>query len=173
MQDVYLVCGVSGSGKSWVARQLADKFYYIPHDRCWTHPKAKPAEGLDPKWGPPGCKSTHFETLRDAARSAERAVLSEVPFAERKLREDLEALKINVIPVFVIEDPAVIAKRYRQREGKDLAKPALSRAISIIDRAREWRAFHGTSDEVLKYLQDLKFSDRMTPSEWRAFNRPK
>lgn len=173
MQDVYLIVGVSGSGKSWVARQLADKFNYVPHDRCWTHPHAKPAEGLDPKWGPPGCKSTHFESLLAAAKESALPVLSEVPFAERKLREDLEKEHVHVVPVFVIEPPEVIAKRYRQREGKDLAKPALSRAISIVDRAKEWNSFFGTSDEVLKHLKELKFSDRMSHSEWRAFNRPK
>ncbi len=171
MQPVYLVVGVSGSGKSWVCRQLGDKFTYVPHDRCWEHPLAKPSEGLDPKWGPPGSKSTHVKMILQAAEKAETPVITEVPFAERKLREDLEAKGAKVIPIFVIEEPNVVSDRYHKREGKPLQKAAITRATSILERAREWNAFSGTSDEVLKHLKDLKLSSRMTTEEWRKFNR--
>lgn len=171
MAPVYLVCGVSGSGKSWVCRQLADKFNYIPHDRCWSHPTAKPDKGLDPKWGPPGCKSTHVETLVKEAKTSEKPLLTEVPFGERKIREDLEASGIKVKPIFVIEDPHTVSSRYQKREGKPLHKAAVTRASSIQERAKEWGAFRGTSTEVLRHLQDLKITERMTPEEWRKFNR--
>lgn len=170
MKTIYLVIGVSGSGKSWILRQLADKFTYIPHDRCWEHPDAKPDEGLDPKWGPKGSKSTHLKEISENAKKSEKPVITEVPFAERQLREDLEAQGFRVIPVFVVEDSDVVQKRYESREGKPIPKAALSRAKSIIERAREWRAFYGTSSEVLDHLKNLNV-DRMNPAEWRAFNR--
>lgn len=153
MQPVYLVCGVSGSGKSWVCRQLTDKFSYIPHDKCWSHPTAKPSEGLDPKWGPPGSKSIHADVVSLVAQKSGRPIITECPFAERQAKEELEAKGLKVIPVFVIEDPSVVAKRYQTREGKPLPKSAFSRASSILDRAREWRAFHGTSSQVLEHLK--------------------
>lgn len=171
MATVYLVCGVSGSGKSWVCRQLSDKFKYIPHDRCWYHPDAKPAEGLDPKWGPKGSKSTHVETIVKEAKDSDKPIITEVPFAERQVREELEKAGLKVKAVFVIEDPDIIQKRYAEREKKALHKAAVTRATSIKDRAREWKSFMGKSDEVLRYLKGLNTTERMTPQEWRAFNR--
>lgn len=168
---VVLVVGVSGSGKSWVCRQLTDKYHYLPHDRCWTHPHAKPKEGIDVEWGPKGCQSTHLPSIIEEASKADRPLITEVPFGERKLREDLQNAGMHVTVVFVIEDPEIVAKRYLARERRPLAKAALSRAKSIVERAKEWRAFYGTSAEVLSHLRDLKFTDRMTSQEWRAFNR--
>jgi hypothetical protein len=157
MQPVYMVAGVSGSGKSWVCRQLKDKFNYVPHDICWTHPHARPDKGDDPKWGPPGSVSIHPDVISEMARYSKRPVLTEVPFAERELKETLERNGHQVIPVFVIEHPAVIAERYEKREGKPATKGVLARASSIIDRAKEWNAFHGTSEEVFKHLKDIQF----------------
>lgn len=170
MVTVYLVVGVSGSGKSWVCRQLADKFNYIPHDRCWTHPTARPSEGLDPKWGPEGCKSTHVETIVKEVRKSDRPILTEVPFGERKIREDLEAAGVRVKPVFVIENPDIVASRYQKREGKPLHKAVYTRATTIKERAKEWGAYAGTSEQVLDHLRHLNISERMTPAEWRRFN---
>ncbi len=169
MKPIYLIIGVSGCGKSWVSRQLTDKFTYVPHDRCWSHPTAKPDSGDDPKWQP-GAISTHLKEISDAVKKSTKPVITEVPFAERQLRADLEAQGIQVVPVFVIEDPDVVKKRYEAREKKPIPKPAYSRAKTIINRAKEWGAFYGTSDEVFKHLKDLNV-DRMSPAEWRAFNR--
>lgn len=170
MKPVYLVIGVSGCGKSWILRQLTDKFKYVAHDRCWSHPDAKPDEGLDPKWGPPGSKSTHLKEILDSSKASDKPVITEVPFAERELRTNIEAQGIRVIPIFVVEEPDVVQKRYETREKKPIPKAALSRAKTIVNRAKEWHAFYGTSDEVLKHLKDINV-DRMSPSEWRAFNR--
>ena len=156
MNLVYLIIGVSGCGKSWVCRQLVDKFNYIAHDRCWKHPKAKPEEGLDPKWGPPGCESTHLETILSEVKSSKKPIVTEIPFGERKFRENLEKEGIKVTPIFIIEDPKVVSSRYYAREGKHLPKPALTRATSIIERANEWEAVKGTSAEILEYLKNIK-----------------
>lgn len=155
MKPVYLICGVSGCGKSWVCRQLSDKFNYVPHDRCWSHPNARPAEGLDPKWGPKGSVSTHLHTLLVQAHKSEKPILTECPFAERQLKEELEKSGVTVVPIFVVEAPHVIAERYLAREGKPLPKAAFSRAFSISGRAREWGAFFGTATEVFQHLKDV------------------
>lgn len=155
-QPIYLVCGVSGSGKSWACRQVADEFNYIPHDRCWSHPTAKPTDDLDPKWGPPGSVSTHLYNLIVASRSSDKPVLTECPFNERNLREQLEANELEVIPIFVIEDPHIIAERYQSREGKPIPKSAFSRAFSIGGRARDWGCFYGTSKQVADHLKNIR-----------------
>jgi gluconate kinase len=153
MQPVILVCGVAGAGKSWICRQLKDDYHYVAHDRCWSHPTASPAEGDDVPWGPPGSKSTHLPSLIGAARSAHKTVLTEVPFGERQLKEDLEREGIVVQPVFVVEDPVVIRKRFMAREGSLPSKGVMTRLAGLQSRAQQWRVFWGTSDEVLAYLK--------------------
>lgn len=163
MQRIFLVCGVSGAGKSWACRQVADQFHYIPHDRCWLHPDRKP---WDPSyvWGAdlgddsrylPGAKSNHLQVLTAAVKVAKKPILTECPFSERILREDLEKQGISVTPIFVIEEPTLVAQRYFQREKKEISKSAFTRASSIKERAREWRAFAGTSTQVLEHLRGL------------------
>lgn len=153
MQPIYLVCGVSGSGKSWVCRQLIHKFNYIPHDKCWSHPTAKPSEGLDPKWGPKGSKDLHIPIIAAIAKTSLRPIVTECPFGESLVKRELESKGLKVIPIFVIEEPGIVAKRYQIREGKPLPQAAYTRASSILDRALEWRAFHGTSAQVLEHLK--------------------
>jgi gluconate kinase len=154
MTPVYLVCGVSGSGKSWACRQVAHKFNYIPHDRCWVHPNRRPEEGLDPRWAP-GAVSNHLEVLVAAAKTSQRPILTECPFAERDLREKLEAHGIRVVPFFVVEPPALVAQRYFAREKKPIPKAALTRATTIRERAIEWKAPAGSSDHILHLLQNI------------------
>jgi gluconate kinase len=153
MQPVVLVCGVAGAGKSWICRQLKDEYEYIPHDRCWSHPTASPSDDIDQPWGPPGSKSTHLADVLTAARQATKTVLTEVPFGERQLKEDLEAAGVTVQPVFVVEDSATIRTRFVQREGSLPSKGVMTRLAGLQARAQNWRAFWGTSDEVLAYLR--------------------
>jgi gluconate kinase len=163
VKTLYLICGVSGCGKSWATRQVADKFHYIPHDRCWVHPEHK---SWDPKtaWAAdmkdesrylPGAKSNHLQVLVEASKIAKKPLITECPFAERNLRQELEAAGLKVVPIFVVEPPMVVAQRYFAREKKNIPQAALTRAESIRERALEWGSFHGTSDEVLKYLKSL------------------
>jgi gluconate kinase len=163
MQSVVVVAGVSGCGKSWACRQVADKYWYVPHDRCWQVPGQR---GWDPKhiWAAdmgdasryqPGAKSNHLEVLIEAAKVATKPVLTECPHGERVLREGLEAAGIRVIPIFVVEPPQVVAMRYMKREGKPIPKAALTRATTIVARADEWGAFKGSSGEVLEYLRGM------------------
>jgi len=153
MQSVVLVCGVAGAGKSWLCRQLSDRYTYIAHDRCWSHPTAKPHDGNDVAWGPPGSKSTHLETLVRAAKTSGKPVLTEAPFGERKLKEDLEMAGVRVRPVFVIEDAEVIRRRFLSREGSLPSQGVITRLSGLKARAISWDAFWGTSDAVLAHLK--------------------
>ncbi len=92
-KTVYLLCGVSGAGKTWVCKQLLDKFDYVPHDENFKDPM-KPYEKND----------------------FSKDIITECPFAD---------------------------------------KAAMTRAMTIKNRANEWNAFHGDSAQVLKHLQDL------------------
>lgn len=150
---IILVCGVQGSGKSWVCRQLAEKFDYVPHDQCWKHPIYKPKNQIDAKWGPPGSVSTHLETLVKRAKDADRTIITEVPFAEKQLKEDLEDHGLKVVPVFVVEDGKTISKRLFDREKKRPTRSVLTRAEGLAGRASRWGCFAGTSSEVLKHLK--------------------
>jgi len=134
MVPVYLVCGVSGSGKTWACKQVADKFHYIPHDEHFKD---------------------HGPFVIREAKTATKPIVTESPFGERVLREELERAGIKVIPVFVIEPPHVVAMRYASREKKSLPKAALTRSRTIIERALEWKAFNGTSQQVLEYLKQV------------------
>lgn len=136
MPKVVLVVGVPGSGKSWACQQAGDDYTYVPQDDTYRK-------------GP----TAHLDTLDRTARQSKKPVLSEVPFGETRLRSQLEARGIEVKTVFVVERPEVVAKRYRQREGHDVAKGVLTRASQLKGKAREWGAFAGTSDEVLEHLK--------------------
>ena len=131
---VYLVCGVPGSGKTWVCNQLTESFTYVPHDD--------------------DLKSPHRRAMLKARLyCAERIPLTDCPFAERELRLSLEAFGFIVKPYFIIEHPDICAARYFTREGKQLAKSSLTRAVTILQRAREWNAPCGTSEEILALLK--------------------
>lgn len=163
MKPLYLVCGVSGAGKSWVCRQLTDKFHYIPHDRCWVHPDHKTWKGADAGEADMqdesryfnGAKSNHLEVLLEAVKSAKKPVITECPFGERPLKEQLEAHGVKVIPYFVVEPVTTVMKRYQGREKKPLPAAAVTRAQSIINRVVEWGAPYGSSDDILNKLKHV------------------
>ncbi len=156
-----LVCGVQGSGKSWVCRQLTGSYQYIAHDRCWRHadfPDGPDAgwDDADVKWGPPGSTSTHFEMLTAVGRHRDgRAILTECPFGERDLRDRLTLAGLEVVPVFVVEPIEVLEARYGAREGRPLPASARSRAAGLAGRAAAWGCFAGSSDTVLQHLKAL------------------
>jgi len=156
MVPIYLIVGVAGAGKSWVCRQLKDKFKYVAHDACWEHPRLKPPEdtSVDTKW-PDGAKSTHLQVLVREASGGAKPIITEIPFGERPMKEALEACGIEVKPYFVIEQPHVVVTRYRQREKKDCPMNVRTRATTILSRALEWGSPHGTSEEILRILTEL------------------
>lgn len=131
---VYLVCGVPGSGKTFVCTQLKEKFNYMPHDMHFNEDMMHVVE--------------RYHSERPGV-----PVITECPFAERKARDVLEAAGFEVRPFFVIETREVVAERFAARENKPASQAALTRAGTIIERAKEWNAPYGKSEEVLELLK--------------------
>lgn len=138
---IYLVIGVPGSGKSWVCEQLRHLFRYVRHDDYMYI-----ARKDDPGGG-------YLNAIRRAAVESDKPLLIETPFSVSKLLEPLEADGHDVTPVFIIEREAVIAQRYRARDGKDIPRGHLTRLVTYAARADEYGAFKGTSTEVLAHLR--------------------
>lgn len=132
---IYMVCGVPGSGKTWVCSQLLDKFEYIQHDK---YTKALP------------------EVLKFTCKNSAKPIITDCPFGERKLKESIELLGMEVIPVFIVEDPDLVKSRYETRDKKPFPKSGYTRRSTIVERAKEWNAVYGTSEFILEYLKTLK-----------------
>jgi gluconate kinase len=138
MTKVYVLCGVPGSGKTWVCSQLTDKFRFVAHDDDYkSHPDRV------------------IKAALENSGTENRPVLTDCPFAERELRDKLEGAGFRVVPIFIVEPPEVVSGRYLKRTGKPLPQNSLTRAVSILNRAKEWKARHGTSIEIRDYLQNL------------------
>lgn len=138
MQIVYLVVGCPGSGKSWVCEQLTELFEYVHHDLYIKM-----------------TGSAYVDAILEAADHSTRPILAEAPFSISKTMEPLEEAGCTVVPVFIVEDPEVISDRYLAREGKNIPPGHLTRQRTYAERAAEYNAFTGTSDEVLVHLKSL------------------
>lgn len=88
MQKVYLVCGVSGSGKSWVCERLADLIHYHSSDR-------------DGKVDPTRSLELHDRTVHISTTI-----------------KDWRAKGMEVIPVFVMGDFLQVKLQIKSRGGK-------------------------------------------------------
>lgn len=136
-KEIYLVVGTPGSGKSWVCSQLTDKFDYIPHDEFDD-------------------TNQYLSAIKRMADFTDKPVLIETPFSVSQILKPLTAYGLNVHPVFIIESPELTAKRYYEREGKDIPQGHLTRINTYIDRAQEYQAPNGSSQFILNYLKSLK-----------------
>lgn len=124
---IYLICGAPGSGKTWVAKQLADKALWVPHD--------KHAVGQ------------YYKALL-AADKGKTPVIGEAPFRASVLIAQLEKGGAKVQPIYISEPDEVIAERYSQREGR----PIPSAHLRTNARYRG-RTPAGNSGGVLRALQ--------------------
>ena len=141
IQTVHMVCGVPGSGKSWVCEQLTERFAYIKHD---DYIGQKPHLATAPN---------NFVAAIIAAATKDKPVLIDCPFAERELRAKIEAVGLKVKPWFIVEPTEVVKSRYFSRTGRDLPQASVTRSVSIVNRANEWQAPHGPAVAVLEALK--------------------
>lgn len=132
---IYLLCGVPGSGKSWVINQLKDKYTHVPHDEY--------------------SRSKLVSIVFELGVRATQSLIIDCPFNERSLREELESNGLKVTPIFIVERPEVVMERYTKREGKAPTKNVITRATTIMNKVVEWDAKYGTSTEILKYFKEL------------------
>jgi hypothetical protein len=131
---IYLLCGVPGSGKTWVIDQLHN-IAHVDHD---SHSRQK-----------------LIATAKSLAYASKKPIVIDCPFDERSLKAELEACGLEVIPIFIVEEPSVVEARYMKRERKAPSQNVLTRANTIMNKVREWGAFYGTSNEVLTHLREL------------------
>lgn len=138
---VYMVCGVPGSGKTWVCDQLTHKFNYVKHDDFII----KGPNSLDKH------KDVVASVIAHATK--DKPVLLDCPFAERELKQKIESVGFRVKPFFIVEPVAVVQARYWEREKRDLPQASVTRAVTIRTRAEEWQAPYGPAALILDYLQ--------------------
>lgn len=141
-KKVYLVVGVPGSGKSWVANQLKDKFTYVHHDGFIGHINHP---------------EVYVKEITKAASTSDKPILAEAPFSISQIKDPLEKEGLSVEPVFILEDPRTLKQRYetdKNRDGKPLPKGHLTRMETYRSRAKEWGAFSGNSTQVLEHLKN-------------------
>jgi hypothetical protein len=134
MNQVYMVVGCPGAGKSWVCNQLTRQYEYVPHD---TYKDS----------------NAYIAAIVRQSKIATKPLLIETPFSISQLKEPLEKHDYRVTPVFIIEDPKTVRDRYRARESKPIPEGHLTRQIIYEARAIEWNAYRGTSAAVLAFLQ--------------------
>ncbi len=134
-----MVVGAPGSGKTWVCDQLKNKFNLIHHDG-YIHLKE------------PG---SYVKAILKEAPESSKPVLIEAPFSVSQTQEPLENAGYTVVPVFIIEDESTHRKRYAQREKKNIPQGHLTRTQTYLQRAKEGKHFYGTSEQVLRHLQQV------------------
>lgn len=119
-----MIVGVPGSGKTWVASQLKDKYEVV--------------------------RPLVSETAIEKANEASRPLLIEAPFNAFTMKEDLEAEGFDVRVACIVEKPEVLSLRYLRREGETLPKGHLLRMKALAERVSD---FSGTSAQVLEFLK--------------------
>lgn len=132
-QTIHLLCGVPGSGKTWVATQLS-KFNWVPHD---DHDVDK----------------YHNEIIREAKRS-DKPILAEAPFRISTLIGQLKNAGFKVKTYYVTAPEKVVRDRYQKRSKKPFPKQHATN-LRRYD-SKKWDV-RGTSTQIfdeLKKVQD-------------------
>lgn len=153
IQTVHMVCGVPGSGKTWVCEQLTEKFTYLKHDDYMNAAKLRLVE--QSPLGRATVLEKDFVAAIIQAATKDKPVLIDCPFAERELRKRIESIGLKVVPWFIVESTALVQERYKRRTGRDLPQNSVTRSATIVNRANEWKALHGKAEIVLKALQSV------------------
>lgn len=138
VNQIYLVVGCPGSGKSWVCEQLRDRFDYVRHDDYTS-----------------ADEGAYVRAIIRQSKIANRPLLIETPFSVSQIKDPLEKQCFRVTPVFIQEAHDVIRARYLARGSGDIPAGHLTRQDTYAKRAREWQSYMGTSAEVLAFLQNM------------------
>ena len=128
-KTIYLVCGVPGSGKSWVCEQLSNKYIYVSYDHV--------------------PKKQHIDMMYEA----KGPVIHDLPVKVSTFIKRYSC-DFNIVPVFIIESEKTIRSRLKKRGGK-FTKHIRKRMETMERRAAQYGVFVGTSDEVLRYLSKI------------------
>lgn len=138
---IYMVCGVPGSGKSWVCSKLTHKFRYIAHDDFIPYGK--------------DARKEYEKALLAEAKIPGKPVLGDAPFMVSIIINNLRAKGARVKPYFVIESAPITKMRYEEREGKPIPKQHLTRIATMKERAAQYMAPSGSSKEILEMLREV------------------
>lgn len=128
---VYMVCGVSGAGKSWVCDQLTDKFYYVSYDN--------------------NRKNKHIDLLLN--NTTDKPALYD-PMIKISTFIKRNSFQFDIRPVFIIEKEEVVRERLEGRGG-EFTPYIITRMNAMNKRNAKYGIFSGTSQEVLDYLKNV------------------
>lgn len=144
MQEIHLIVGVPGSGKTWVINQL-DKdptleecYLPVPHDNHSVE--------------------EYHKVLIDCAKRGEWPVIAECPFRASVLVEQLEKAGCIVNIYYLIEDLDETIARYELRDRKAYPKMHITNFFKYSQRSPRY-----TQIELLKALKKALLS-QSTPT---------
>ncbi len=132
---IYLVCGVPGSGKTWVLSHFKDTLHYDQH---FNTPRKVYSDKI--------IKQQRLNPFKD--------VVADCPLGISEIVAYIRAEGQDIEPVFIINTPAIISQQYLKREGRPIPKQHLGRINTMITRAKQYGSYQGTSDAVLQYLKE-------------------
>lgn len=132
LQSIHLICGVPGSGKTWIAKQLTN-YTWVPHD-----------EHI-------GKDKDYVSALISAAKKSSNPILAEAPFLTRKLISELKSHGAEVIAYHIDEPAHVIKERYE----RDRKRPFPQRYATLLKNRRSSKDWdhEGTAKQVLDVLK--------------------
>ncbi len=138
-QEIILLVGVPAAGKTWVMDRSQANYRCVYHDDFIRK------------------ESSYLAAIIHAAHGGARPVLIESPFSMSAILQPLHDAGLDVKPVFIIEDEDVLHTRYlaRGRDEEHIICGHLARQRTFQSRIGEYKAFWGTSSEVLNHLNLL------------------
>ncbi len=128
-QDLFLIAGCPGSGKSWVCNQLSDTFNYVSYDNTNNNYHV-------------------YELLKNNSK-----LLLYDPTIKISTFTKRYSHLFTIRLIVIVEDESVINKRMVGRSGK--VTDTITRRIKRMSSLSKNCEFSGTSSEVLDYLKEL------------------